>query len=238
MGRMTHQVMAWCGVAFAVFLFAGLITTGFLPPIPPDHTAQEVANQYARDQDRIIAGAVMMMIGAGFLFPFTAVISIYLARIDSNWRAMSLCQLASGAIGIIIVLIPLVVFVAAAYRPERDPEITQALSDLAFLPFVMAWVPAFVQWVSIAVGILSDGSDDPLLPRWLAYVLLFAAADFAVATFVPFFYDGPFAWNGLVCFWVAAVIFGNSLLALVYGLLRAIDREFAVGSGVPLTARS
>ncbi len=67
--------MAWCGVIFVAVFFPGLIVTGFFPPIPPSHTAAQVAHQYQQHANAIRAGCVIMMAAAGFTIPFAAVVS-------------------------------------------------------------------------------------------------------------------------------------------------------------------
>jgi hypothetical protein len=86
---------------------------------------------------------------------------------------------------------------------------------------VMAWSGvAFV--VIFFAGFIVSGFFPPFLP----------------ATALPFFYDGLFAWNGLLTFWMAAVFFGSFYLVMSYACLRAVKRQYAPGSseaesGVP-----
>lgn len=228
MSKGIQSAMAWCGVAFVAVFFTGLLVAGFIPPIPPDNTALEVADQYIREQDRIRAGALIMMIATGFIIPFTAVISTQLARIEGRWTPLCFTQLAAGTVGVVAALVPVMMFMATAYRPEgRDPQITQAMNDFAWVPFIMNWPPAVAQALCVAVAIFADRRPDPIFPRWIAYFLLWAAIAFTPASLVPFFYDGPFAWNGLLSFWVAATFFGGFFLVLTYGTLRAVNRQFA-----------
>jgi hypothetical protein len=226
MSKPVQIAMTWCGLAFAVAFFLGLLLTGFLPPIPPDNTAQEVADQYVRDQDRILAGGLIMMVSTGFIIPFTAVISEQMRRIAGRWTPLCSANLVAGAVVVVVAVIPIMMFLGIAFRPEnRDPEIIQAFNDFAWVPFVVAWPPAFVQAVCIASAIFSDPRPKPLYPRWIAYALLWCAVGFVPATGVPLFYDGPFAWNGLLSFWVAAVFGGVMFTVLCYGTLAAVHRD-------------
>ena len=45
------------------------------------------------------------------------------------------------------------------------------------------------------------------------------------ASVLAFFHDGPFAWNGLMCFWVPATVFCIQFAANVTMLLRAIGSD-------------
>jgi hypothetical protein len=228
MSRSVQVAMTWCGLAFAGVFFVGLLLTGFIPPIPPDNTAQEVADQYVRDQDRILAGGLIMMVSTGFIIPFTAVISEQMRRIAGRWTPLCSANLVAGAVVVVVAVIPIMMFLGIAFRPEhRDPEIIQAFNDFAWVPFVVAWPPAYVQAVCIAAAIFSDPHPDPLYPRWMGYALLWCATAFVPATGVPLFYHGPFAWNGLLSFWVAAIFGGVFFTLLWWGTLAAINRDLA-----------
>ena len=75
--------------------------------------------------------------------------------------------------------------------------------------------------------IFADKRPDPVYPRWVAYFLVWCAIGFLPATGLAFFYDGPFAWNGLLSFWLAATLFGSFFLVLSWATLRAIKSQFA-----------
>ncbi len=231
MTRSIQSAMAWCGFAFVGVFFAGLILSGFFPPIPPDNTAQEVADRYVRDQDRILAGAVLMMIATCFILPFVAVVSAQMARIEGRWTPLAYLNLAAGTVGMVAALLPVLFFIGIAYRPEnRDPELIQAFNDFAWVPFIINWPPAFVEAICLAVVIFADKRPDPVYPRWVAYFLVWAAIGFLPATGLAFFYDGPFAWNGLLSFWLAATFFGSFFLIMSWATLRAVKSQFAAGS--------
>jgi len=231
MTKSIQTTMAWCGVAFVAVFFAGLIISGFFPPIPPDNTAQEVADQYVREQDQIRAGAVIMMIACGLIMPFTAVISTQMARIEGRWTPLCFANLIAGTVGTVAALFPVLFFIGISYRPQdRDPELIQAFNDFAWVPFIINWPPAFIEAIVIAVAIFADKRAKPVFPRWVAYFLLWAAIAFLPATGLAFFYDGPFAWNGLLSFWLAATFFGSFFLVMTYGTLYAIKNQYAPGS--------
>jgi hypothetical protein len=178
-----------------------------------------VADQYVRDQDRILAGAVLMMIATCFILPFTAVISTQMARIEGRWTPLAFLNLAAGTVGMVAALLPVLFFIGIAYRPEnRDPELIQAFNDFAWVPFIINWPPAFVEAVCIAVVIFSDRRPKPVYPRWVAYFLVWAAIGFLPAT--------GLAWNGLLSFWLAATFFGGFFLVLSWATLRAVKEQF------------
>lgn len=231
MNKTVQTVMAWSGVAFVVVFFAGFIVSGFFPPVQPDDTAQQIADRYINDQDRIRAGMVIMMVACVFLMPFAAIVSAQMARIEGRWTPLSFLNLVAGAVGTVAALFPVILFIGIAYRPEnRDPELLQALNDFVWVPFIINWPPAFVEALCIAAVIFSDRREKPIFPRWIAYFMLWTAIAFLPASFLPFFYDGLFAWNGLLTFWMAAVFFGNFYLVMSWACLRALKEQYASGN--------
>ncbi|HEY2830863.1 MAG TPA: hypothetical protein VGJ14_00450 [Sporichthyaceae bacterium] len=227
MTRSIQLGMAWCGFIFVAVFFPGLIITGFFPPIPPGHSAAEVAHQYQQHANAIRAGCVIMMIAVGFSLPFSAVVSTQLARIEGRWTPLCYTQLAAGAVGMVAATFPLFFFMAASFRPDRNPEVTQAINDMGWIPFIINWPPAVCQAGAVAVAVFSDRRPDPIYPRWIGYFLLWACVAFTGSSLLLFFKHGVFAWNGLFPFWLAATFFGSFFLVMTWGTIRAVNRQFA-----------
>jgi hypothetical protein len=91
-----------------------------------------------------------------------------------------------------------------------------------------------VQAVVIAVAIFSDHSPDPVFPRWVAYLNIWVAVGFLPGALLTYFKTGIVAWDGLLAFWLAAVLFFSWILVLFWATLRAVNREAALQEmGVP-----
>ncbi|MGQ0465090.1 MAG: hypothetical protein ACT4QG_07180 [Sporichthyaceae bacterium] len=227
LNKTVQTVMAWCGVAFVAIFFTGLIVAGFFPPIPPGHDAAEVAAQYQSEAGAIRTGCLIMMIACGFTIPFWAVVCAQLVRIEGRFSPITFACAMAGAVGVLAATLPVLIWSAAAFRPDRDPQITQAMNDLGWFPFIMNYPFAVAQDVLIAVAILSDRRLRRVYPRWVAYYLLYAAAGAVPAGFLTYFKTGPFAWDGLFSFWLAAFFFGSAFLVLTWGTLKAIANQYA-----------
>jgi hypothetical protein len=223
----------WCGVVFLVMFAVGLVALAqFIPPPRASDSAQKIAHLYSDHTNRLRAGLVLMMIAAGFTAPWTGVVSVQLKRIEGRLSPLTYTQLACGAAGILVVLLPVMVMIVASFRPERDPALTQTLNDLAWIPFIMVFPPVMIQALSIAAAILNKPDQD-VFPRWVAYFNVWIAVLLLPAVLIPFFKRGPFAWHGLLEFWLAAAVFFGWFAVMTVALLGTIKRQGDLGpSGV------
>jgi hypothetical protein len=107
-----------------------------------------------------------------------------------------------------------------AFRPERDPQLTQVLNDMAWLLLVAPVSSAMVQAGALGLAILGDVGERPVFPRWAGYYNLTAAVIYAPGALAAFCKTGPFAWGGLFAFWLPAAAF-FSWFVMMFFLLRA-----------------
>ncbi|WP_051808465.1 hypothetical protein [Actinoplanes subtropicus] len=224
MSRRILVASASCGYLFVALFFAALVTCHWIPPMAPSWSAERVAAFYTEHATSIRAGLVLMLAGAVVTAPFVAALSSLIRRIDPRLAPLAATQLVCGAANVAAIFVPVLLFTATAYRPDRSPDITMALNDLAWITLVMNAFPAIGQAVVVGVAILADKRPTPLLPRWSAYLNFWMAFLFAPSVLLTFFKTGPFAWNGILSFWVAAGAFGAWFLVMTYLLVRAANR--------------
>jgi hypothetical protein len=122
MSRKLQVAGASCGFAFVALLFGGLLISGFIPPIAPSRSAGEVAAFYRDNPNGIRFGLILMMFGAAVTAPFVAAISVLIRRIDERLAVLASTQLVVGAAGVAAIFVPVMLFCAAAFRPERPPD--------------------------------------------------------------------------------------------------------------------
>ena len=226
----TQRVMAYSALAFCAIYGAGILIAGFIPPPSPDDSAAEISRFYAENTGRIRTGTLLMMLGGATMIPFFAVLTLQMRRIKGHFDGLSLAQLLAGGIAVWVFTLPPIIFAVAAVRPGQDENVTQMLNDLGWFLFVWNLGTVTVQAIVIAVAIFSDRNDDPVFPRWIAYLNVWVAIGFLPGAMLTYFKTGIMAWDGLLAFWLAAVLFFSWILVLFYGTLRAINRST---SGVP-----
>jgi hypothetical protein len=215
--------MALCGAAFVLLLFPAIIMTGLLPPMSPMRTAAEVAEFWSTGTGLKRFGLVVMLAAAGLQVPFGALLAIRIREMEGRRTALAYIQIVATGLAVMAILLPVFAFAAASYRPERDPEITQALNDLGWLPFIMNWPAATIQSLVIGFAILI--AQHEIWPRWIGYFNLWCGFIFAAGGLVVLFKDGVFAWNGLLAFWLVAVFFGVWFLVMSWQLWVSIGRQ-------------
>lgn len=215
---------ASCGFLLVVLLFGGIISSGWMPPLSPTESAAEIAARYQEHTTGIRIGAVMMLWGAGATVPIGCLIAAHIKQVEGEFSPLTYMQVVGCAGGLVAITMPVMFFGIAAFRPERGAELTLLINDLAWVPFIINGVPAILQAVSWGVAILSDRRAAPPFPRWLAYFNFWAAFSFLPAFLLLFFKTGPFAWNGLLSFWLAATLFGGWFLVASVMLIRAAPR--------------
>ena len=83
-----------------------------------------------------------------------------------------------------------------------------------------------MQIVPMAVIAFSKNNDEnSAFPRWFGYLTLWVAVSGSVGVLAMMFRTGPFAWNGAISFYLPLVMFAVWLVALVYCLVKAINRQ-------------
>jgi hypothetical protein len=221
-----QKACAWAGIVCTVVLGLALWpAAGFLPPLSPADSADKTAAIFREGAGGIRVAAILLLVAAACFAAFTAGISAQIRRIERDAPpALSLLQLLCGGVVTIFFVSMAVNWAAAAYRPERSAEAIQLLNDLSWIWFLFtATVPA-LQNASFGMAILGDRSADPLLPRWLGYFNLWTAMLFLPGVILPFFKTGPFAWDGIFCFWIPAAVFFSWFFVVAIQLLKAISK--------------
>jgi hypothetical protein len=235
-----HQrICIWAGIGFApVFLVGFAIVAGFIPPPSPSLNATEVNQLFADDRDRIRVGIWIATAAAPLLGFFVAAITHQLRRIAGPDSPLATAQTIVGSCLILEFIFPQLAWQTAAYRAGRSPEIVQTLNDLAWLPYVGIVGTAMAQMAIIAIVVLHDQRADPLLPRWSAYLCLWAALGVAGGSCVVFFKTGPLAWNGVLAWYLLCVSFFVWMVSMTVLMLRASRRvEGAAGAPAPPAAQ-
>ena len=188
----------------AIWISAFFLFPGFLNPMSPTMSADRVAAFY-RDSGNLTRTRYSMILFNWFcvgLIPLLMLIVTQMRRMAHRTPILSYAMLACSCGGPTLFLIANLFWLLAAFRPDRDPELTQLFNDLAWVTF-SSGVPFLIgQSIILALAIYLDRQARPVFRPWVAHFNLVVAAALTPAAFTGLALSGPMAWNGLFPFWV------------------------------------
>jgi hypothetical protein len=208
------------------------LLANFLPPPSPNLSAREIADLYLGHATAIRWGLIVTVTGCAFLGPFVVAIYNQMRRIEGRNSPLALVQLMLGAVLVLEFCAPVVVMQVCTFRADRNPEIIQALNDVAWLVFLGLVSTAVLEVLTVGIAILRDHRAEPIMPRWLGYLSLWTATTWTPGTVTVFFKTGPLAWNGLFVWWVPLTAFALWLIGLTRCMLVAIAKQEQRGDAV------
>jgi hypothetical protein len=216
----------WAGPTFVVLygiFFWGI--AGFIPPTDPTLDPAGVANWYADHRTAIRVGQIGGLVASTLLFPFFAVISVQIARIERRMPVLAMIQFGAAILLLVFFAVCAMLWITASYRPELDAGSVRQFHDLGWLVFVMVFPGYSLQMICMALAGFMDNSPNPTWPRWAAYFNLWVAFSGMGGGFAVFFKEGPFAWNGFIGFYLPLTVFAIWLGVTTYLLHKAIMRQ-------------
>ena len=216
-----------------LWISAFLLFPGFVPPMSPEMSADEVAAFY-RDPENLPRIRYSMILfnwfSVGFI-PVLALIVLQMRRMAHRTPIFSYAIIACAAGGPTIFLMADLFWLLAAFRPERDPQLTMMFNDLAWVTFSSQVGFLIAQSVILALAIYLDRQERPVFQPWVAHFNLGIAALLIPAAFVGAATTGPIAWNGLLTFWVRNIAIGLWIVVMAVVLGQAIKRQRAEDEG-------
>ncbi|MCX2935027.1 hypothetical protein ORI20_32745 [Mycobacterium sp. CVI_P3] len=221
----------WSAAAFFLLWLIGFVFFAhWIPPIPPSAPASEIAAMFQARSVPIRIAMVFMSVGTVFYLPWTMVLSDLIKEIEGKSFFLAGTQLAAGVLSAITFFLPAFLWATAAFRPLRNPEITQALVDLGWLFFITPIAPFILQYAILAAAIFGDKRPQPAFPRWAAYLQIWIIISFLPALLAFFMKTGPFAWNGILVWWIPFATFTGWFVTMIALTRRAVLRGATVSN--------
>lgn len=237
MNNRSELVCVWSAIGFAGMCLVGFYPfANFIPPISPNLGSDEVAALYRANTLSLRFGVLLIMTSAGFMCPVVAAIAMQMKRIEGKTGPLTVAQISAGSLGALIFVIAAVFWTAAAFRPDRAPELITLLNDLGWITLLMTFAPFIIQNFALGLCILSDKRETPILPRWVGYYNFWVGVLFIPGGLLTFFKTGPFAWDGLFVWWVPFLVFFSWYLVMFYSLRVAVKQQAHAGDAAPSAA--
>jgi hypothetical protein len=226
MNKTNYLICAHGAVVYVVLVWLGLfVVAGWLPPVTPSTTGDQLVSLFATHRMRIRIGMTIFALASMFWWPFSAAVSMQMKRIEGQFAILSKIQMAAAAGITLITLFSAYFWLVAAYRPETPAGVIQIFSDYAWLTFVGCYPPGLMQSLVIALCILTDKNATKVYPRWVGYANLLISVIYLPGGMAPFFHNGPLAWNGIITFWVVAVAFFSYIIMMWWMTVKAIKQQ-------------
>ena len=226
MGIRLQRLSAYLGFAWVVLFFLGFWAIArFVPPPSPQWGPQQIKDFFAANTSGIRIGMLINMLAGALMLPWCATWAVQMKRIEGRTALLTYTMLMCGACLVLELIFPCAFWEVAAFRPEGDAEMVQRLNDLAWLPFLGILSTAVIQGFAMGAAILMDDRPRPAFPRWAGYFNFWIVMMFFPACFIYFFKTGPFAWNGLLAWWLIVFVFATWILVDTVLLLGAVRHQ-------------
>jgi hypothetical protein len=157
--------------------------------------------------------------------PWTAVLAHQISRIEGCIGMMTWCQVMAGTCNVLLTFYPPLLWLIISFRPDRPVELTYMANDTAWLMFVGGLTPLLPAVITIGIAALRQQQEPAIFPRWVGFFNFWCLLLFLPGQAMFFFKNGPFAWNGLLAFWLPIGVFSIWFPVMFLILKKAVYRE-------------
>ena len=228
----TQLISLWMAPVFGVVLLVAFLAfPGFFPPMSPDLTTEQVAKFYSDNSAMVRFSMITFNLCGVMLLPLFIVIVIQMKRMATQSHVFAYCYLTAAVSGATLYALSDIFFLVAAFRPERSPELTMLLNDMAWMIFIAPVGMVVAQNVLLALAIYFDDGPNPVFPKWVGHFALITALAMLPAAGAAVFRTGPLAWNGVLSFWLRNGAFALFIVVMFFVLRAALHRQ-AIEEGV------
>jgi hypothetical protein len=219
-------ILLWAlPVVVVIWVSAFFLFPGFLHPMSPKMSAEEVAGFYRDETARIRYSMILFnWFGVG-LIPTVILLAMQVRRMAHRTPILSYCLIGCAGGPPTLFLIANMFWLLGSFRPERAPELTQLLNDLAWVTFTVLVPYLIAQCLVLALAIYWDRQEEPVFRPWVAHFNLLVALALAPAAFGAVTFSGPIAWDGLLSFWVKNIAIAAWIVVMAVVLGQTIRRR-------------
>jgi hypothetical protein len=222
------QLICWWSIPIFYQIFGlifGYLTQIMRPPIPGPRLARDGIIAFTLgNAAHMHIGTALLAIFLGFASMGTGVVVVQMKRMSGAGPVLAYAYLACGAAAALPgCYFCGLLFSVAAFRPDRDPQIIALLYEMGFVGFIGCLGCFVTQYVVFAIAIFLD--KRAIFPKWLGYMTIWNLVTELVAAPVWIFRSGPYAWNGLLSFYLGVLIFVVWIVCLIVCLKKAIRNQ-------------
>jgi hypothetical protein len=152
--------------------------------------------------------------------------AMFIRKMERGIPVLTFASVANiGGGYVYFMLIPLTWAVIAFRIDVLPPVVAQVMNDWVWFNYLYVWPPFSIWMIMIGVAILQDFNVPTIFPRWVAFFNFWCALLIVPAGFIGFSKTGPFAYDGLISFWMAFFIFFIWMVVMTSVGFRALRAE-------------
>lgn len=221
--RKLDQWIAFWTVPFFFNLFGVVfVPLSWMMPSRPANSSTPDVVEFMQSHNLLIACAILMLsFGLAPLSNAVYLIQIKRMSVSPVFRYAVMVGSMTGAI--VGMLFPMFCFGLGAFRSGYDPSILAMLYDFGYLAYIGSLGCFCVMWMAFGLAIILDRNN--VLPKWLGYYTVWQYVTELMAAPVWISKSGPFAWNGLMTFWFAMVLYVSWQFIVYICIYRAIKNQ-------------
>lgn len=223
-------ILWWSFISLLIFIYVFCALFRMVPPLAPSLTPVEVAAFYSTHAFDIKLGAVIASVTSAFLIPFSVVVGFQLARIEEGPPVWSVLAVAGGSLTCIFLVLPPILWGVAAFTPDRAPELTTLINQIANISLVTTGQFFIFNTVPILyVGLKAKADSYNPFPRWLCWLTAFLTIIGEAGVVAYMFKTGPFAWDGLLAFFIPFAVYFIWIGIVYFSMFSALRRQAKAG---------
>jgi hypothetical protein len=221
--RKLDQWIAFWTVPFFFNLFGIVFVplSWMMPPRSPSSSSSQIVD-FMQSHNLLIACAILTL-SYGLAPLSNAVYLIQIKRMSVSPVLRYSVMVGSMTGAIVGMLFPMFCFGLGAFRSGYAPSTLAMLYDFGYLAYIGSLGCFCVMWMAFGLAIILDTNN--VLPKWLGYYTVWQYVTELMAAPVWISKSGPFAWNGLMTFWFAMVLYVSWQMIVYVCIYRAIKNQ-------------
>lgn len=220
----TMRLFLWSGIVLVIALIVAQgFFMGFIPLLSPTLSPEQVSDIFVERRSDILIGCLIQMIGWSLYALWAIPIIVFIRKMERGIPLLTYASLVNcGGGSVVFILIPLTWAVAAFRAGSVSPDSIMLMNDWVVYLFLYTWVPFTIWLFIVAAAILLNRNEEAPYPRWVAFASIWTGILISPAGTISFFRTGPFAWDGLITFWLVTIVFFSWMVVMTVMSFKAI----------------
>lgn len=225
MSAKVRSICLWSGYAFFVLYLLGIVVVArFIPPPAPSWDPATIAAFFGEHRFRILLGMSICAFASALYVPWGVAIFGEMLRMEkTRFAPLSVIQVISAGLGAVFFAISPLMWLTLTFRADHSGDTVQMLNDFAWISWIVSWPFFFVQATALGLCVLMYRTAT--VPRWVGYFSIWFGLSMFPASLVVFFYQGPFAWNGLFGLYFPLVMFATWYQVVTFYVGRGVKQQ-------------